>query len=58
MMLTRYNRLENGPIDEIDAAIFSSDTFYNAEAIQSFREIMERWERGLKDAEDIIKDLE
>jgi len=53
-----YNRLENGPIDDIEAAIWSGDTFYNRENIAAFREQMARWERGLKEAEDIVTEME
>ena len=37
--------------EEIDAAIFSGDTFINAENIKELRRLMERWERGLKEHE-------
>ena len=53
-----YKRLENGPIDDIEAAIWSGDTFYNRENIAAFREQMARWERGLKEAEDIVTEME
>jgi hypothetical protein len=33
-----YNRLENGPMDDIDATIFSGDTFHNRENIAAFRD--------------------
>ena len=54
MNMSRYQQLEDGPIDEIDAAVFTGDVFHNAEHIKAFRSIMARWERGLKECEDII----
>lgn len=53
MMTNPYERLEAGPMDEIDAAVWSGDLFYNAENRQRFRDMMARWERGLKEAEEI-----
>ena len=53
-----YNRLENSAMDEIDAAVWSSDLFHNRENIAAFRDMMARWERGLKDAESILTELE
>jgi hypothetical protein len=53
-----YNRLENGPMDDIDATIFSGDTFHNRENIAAFRDQMARWERGLKQAEEIVTEIE
>ena len=53
-----YNRLYDNQIDEIDAAIWSGDTFHNRENIESFRAIMARWERGLQEAESILDSLE
>lgn len=50
----QYNILENGPIDEIDAAIFSGDTMYNRERITQFRSQMARWERGLAEIESVL----
>jgi hypothetical protein len=52
-----YQRLEDGPIDEIDAAIWSGDIFHNRANIAAFREIMARWERGLQSCEDILKEV-
>lgn len=52
-MCTHYDRLEAGPIDEIDAAVWSGDMFYDPENRARFREMMARWERGLKEAEEI-----
>lgn len=53
-----YTRLEAGPIDEIDAAIWSGDMFHHRENIAAFRDIIARWERGLQQAEDIIGHME
>jgi hypothetical protein len=44
--------------DQIDAGIFSSDAFHSEEAIARLREFMARWERGLKEVEEIISGLE
>lgn len=40
--------------DQIDAGVFSGDTFHSAEATARFREFIARWERGLKDIEESI----
>lgn len=53
-----YDRLETGPMDEIDAAVWSGDMFHNRENIRAFRDMMARWERGLKEAEDIVSEME
>ena len=53
-----YNRLENGPMDEIDAAVWSGDMFHNRENIAAFRTMMARWEQGLKDAEELLDEIE
>ena len=52
-MCVYYERLEQGPIDDIDAAVWTGDMFHNAENRASFRAMMARWERGLKAAEEI-----
>ena len=57
-MVNSYTRLEDGPIDEIDAAIWSGDTFHNKYAIKEFRAMMARWERGLQEAERIVEEFE
>jgi hypothetical protein len=57
MTIQRYNRLEDGPIDEIDAAIWSGDIFHNRANIAAFRDMMTRWERGLKMCEDILNEV-
>jgi hypothetical protein len=58
MVNSYYKRLENGAMDEIDAALFSGDLFHNREHIVAFREMMARWERGLKEAENIVVEME
>lgn len=58
MTTKQYDRLEDGPIDEIDAAVWSGDMFHNRENIAAFRGMMARWEKGLKEAENIIDELE
>lgn len=52
-----YQRLEDGPIDDIDAVIFSGDTFHNRANIAAFRAIIARWERGLQDCENILDEI-
>jgi len=54
MNTSRYQQLEDGAMDEIDAAVFTGDVFHNAENIKAFRSMMARWERGLKECENII----
>jgi hypothetical protein len=58
MTTSQYDRLDTGPIDEIDAAVWSGDLFHNRENIKAFREMMARWERGLKEAEAILDDID
>lgn len=58
MTTKEYDRLNEGPADEIDAAIWSGDMFHNRENIQDFRSLMARWEKGLKEAEGILDELE
>ena len=53
-----YDRLELGPMDEIDAAVWSGDVFHNRENIKAFRDMMARWERGLQEAEAIVNEME
>lgn len=53
-----YQNLEDGPMDEIDAAVWSGDMFHNRENIAAFRNMMARWERGLKEAEAILSEIE
>ena len=52
-----YQRLEDGPMDEIDAAIWSGDIFHNRANIAAFRDMMARWERGMQSCEDILKEV-
>jgi hypothetical protein len=58
MTSQHYNRLENGPMDEIDAAVWSGDMFHNRANIAAFREQMARWEQGLAEAEAIVNEME
>jgi len=57
MTTRQYERLEDGPMDEIDAAIWSGDLFHNRSNISEFRAMMARWERGLKMCEDILNEV-
>ena len=57
MTTKQYNDLEAGPMDEIDAAVWSGDMFHNRANIAAFREMMARWERGLKMCEDILSEI-
>lgn len=57
MSTNQYQRLEDGAMDEIDAAIWSGDLFHNRENITAMREMMARWERGLHMCEDILKEI-
>ena len=57
-MTTRQDeRLEDGPMDEIDAALWTGDVFHNRDNIRLFRDMMARWERGLKMCEDILNEV-
>lgn len=58
MTTKQYNRLNEGPADEIDAAIWSGDMFHNRENIADFRSLMARWEKGLQEAEAILNEIE
>lgn len=57
MTTKQYDRLEDGPIDEIDAAIWSGDMFHNRANIEAFRKMMARWEKGLQSCEDILNEV-
>jgi hypothetical protein len=57
MMNIDYKELVDGAIDEIDAALFSGDTFHDEEAIEDFRRIMERWERRLVEIKSILDEI-
>ena len=48
-----YNRLYAGPIDEIDAAIFTGDMFSLEANRIEFQNMIDRWERQLKVWEEI-----
>ena len=58
MTTLQYERLEDGPMDEIDAAVWTGDMFHNRENIQAFREMLARWDRGLQEAEAIVNEIE
>ena len=58
MTTQHYTHLEDGAMDEIDAAVWSGDLFHNRANIAAFREMMARWERGLKEAEAIVTEME
>jgi hypothetical protein len=57
MSTQQYKKLEDGPMDEIDAAVWTGDLFHNRANIAAFREMMARWERGLKMCEDILSEI-
>ncbi len=52
-----YARLEDGAIDEIDAALFTGDIFMIQSNRDDFVRMMERWERQLKVWEDIEENM-
>lgn len=56
MTTKHYDKLENGPIDEIDAAVFNGDEFMDLDNIAAFRLMLERWERQLKKWEELAKE--
>lgn len=56
MTTKHYDKLENGPIDEIDAAVFNGDKFMDLDNIAAFRLMLERWERQLKKWEELAKE--
>lgn len=49
-----FDRLEEGAIDEIDAALFTGDTFLNRDHIRRMRDYLARWEQGLQEMESIL----
>ena len=57
MTTKQYDNLEASPMDDIDAAVWSGDMFHNRANIAAFREMMARWERGLKMCEDILSEV-
>ena len=57
MTTEHYKRLEQDPIDQIDAAIWNGDIFHNRANIAAFREMMTRWERGLQMCESILTEV-
>lgn len=46
-----------GAIDEIDAAMFSGDTFLNEENNAEMQKMLDRWQRGLNEHKETIKEL-
>ena len=56
MTTKQYNQLEDGAMDEIDAAVWSGDLFHNRANIAAFRAMMARWERGLQMCEDVLNE--
>lgn len=44
-------------IEEIDAAIFSGDTFLNEENNAEMRDMLDRWQRGLNEHKETIEEL-
>ena len=57
MTTQHYKKLEDGPMDEIDAAVWSGEVFHNRANIKAFRDMMARWERGLQSCEDILNEV-
>lgn len=57
MTTPQYTKLEAGPMDEIDAAVWSGDMFHNRANIAAFRGMMARWEHGLQMCEDILNEI-
>jgi hypothetical protein len=57
MTTPQYNKLEEGPMDEIDAAVWSGDTFHSRANIAAFRGMMARWENGLQMCEVILSEI-
>ena len=41
-------------MEELDAALFSSDTFYSTEAVTALRENLARWERKVDEIAEIL----
>ena len=58
MTTSQFDRFLAGPIDKIDASLFSGDMFHDKENIAELRSMMARWERGLKECEEIIDEQE
>jgi hypothetical protein len=57
MTTTNYDKLAEGAIDDIDAAVWSGDIFHNRANVAAFRDMMARWEKGLKISEDVLIDI-
>lgn len=50
------NHIDNA-CDEIDAALFTGDTFHDRKCIQELESYMARWQRGLENAKEIVAEL-
>jgi hypothetical protein len=53
-----YQKLVDGAIDEIDAALFSGDMFHDEEAIEDFILFMKRWERRLVEIKSTLDEVQ
>ncbi len=42
-------------INELDAAIFSGDTFFNTENLEELKRVLARWQRKIPDLEEISR---
>ena len=47
----------NKAIEEIDAAFFSGDYFYDKKEIEKIKHYLERWNSGVKEAEEFLKEI-
>ena len=45
-------------LDELDAAIFSGDSFHNTSDFENLKYHLERWTRALTNIKDIINESE
>lgn len=45
-------------MEELDAALFSSDCFYSPEAVIALRENLARWTRRIEEVAEIINNQE
>jgi len=44
-------------LEELDAGVFSGDTFYDDEDRAHFRSMMARWERGLVEIDECKQEM-
>lgn len=56
-MNRQYEKLMENQIDDIDAAMFSGDTFMDTEVVADFRSMMARWDKQLKVYEELMYTL-